>query len=261
MRSKIEVENNIRRVAELISESGLTISLSGAGMSTESGIPDFRSPGTGIWEKIDPVKFGSINSFLAGFDLKEIMKLAEGMDISKIFTAEPNEGHKALAELEEMGKLECIVTQNIDMLHHRAGNRNVIEIHGSIRTSSCMYCGKKMEFEEFLAKAMEQQRIPPICECGGIIKPDVVFFGEMLPQDALSRSMEYARKCDLFLSVGSSLVVYPVANLPPLAKKSGAKLVIINMQRTPYDGIADVVIHEKAGEVLPKIVAEVKRMV
>jgi NAD-dependent deacetylase len=254
------IEEELRKVAELINRSRLTIALSGAGMSTESGIPDFRSPGVGIWEKIDPMKFAHIGSYTKGFDLKEIMKLTQGMDISKLTHAEPNEGHKALAELEKMGKLSLIITQNVDMLHQKAGSKNVTEVHGSIQTSSCMRCKRKMEMEEFLKRVIEQQKIPPICDCGGIIKPDVVFFGEALPQDALKTSLAYAQKCELMLVCGSSLVVYPVAELPQLAKRSGANLVIINLEKTPYDGTADVVIHRKVGESLPRIVEEAKAL-
>jgi NAD-dependent deacetylase len=254
------LEEETRKVAELINKSRLTVALSGAGMSTESGIPDFRSPGTGIWEKIDPMKFAHIGSYTKGFDLKEVMGLIKGMDISKLTHAAPNEGHKALAELERMGKLSCIITQNVDMLHQKAGSKNVVEAHGSIRTSSCMKCKRKIDMEEFINKVIGQQKIPPICDCGGIIKPDVVFFGEALPQDALKMSFAYAQKCELMLVCGSSLVVYPVAELPQLAKGNGANLVIINLEPTPYDGIANIIIHDKVAESLPKIVEEVKAL-
>jgi NAD-dependent deacetylase len=254
------LEEGTRKVAELINKSSLTVALSGAGMSTESGIPDFRSPGTGIWEKIDPMKFAHIHSYTKGFNLQDIMELIQGMDISKLIHAEPNEGHKALAELERMGKLSCIITQNVDMLHQKAGSKNVVEVHGSMQTSSCMRCKKKMDTTKFISKVIAQQKIPPFCDCGGIIKPDVVFFGEALPQDALKASLTYAQKCELMLICGSSLVVYPVAELPGLAKGNRANLVIINLEPTPYDGMADVVIHSKVGESLPKIVEEVKAL-
>jgi len=254
------IDAKIKKIAGLIKDARSIIALTGAGMSTESGIPDFRSPGTGIWEKIDPTKFASIDSFISGFDLDELIDLASDMDITSMFTAEPNKGHKALAELEAIGKLNGIITQNVDMLHQKAGNKSVIEVHGSLKTASCLSCKKEMNLEDFLAKIIEQQKIPPICECGSIIKPDVVFFGEMLPEKALSMSIKYASRCDLLLAVGSSLVVYPVANLPRLAKRNGAKLVIINIDRTPYDKVADVVIHEKIGDVLPDVVEEVKRL-
>lgn len=254
------IDDKIKKIARLIKDSNSIIALTGAGMSTESGIPDFRSPGTGIWEKIDPAKFASIDSFIKGFSLDELIDIISDMDITSIFTAEPNKGHKALAELESMGKLIGIITQNVDMLHQKAGCTNVIEIHGSMNTASCLHCNKKIDFNEFLAKVIEQQKIPPKCDCGGIIKPDVVFFGEMLPEKSLSKSIEYASKCDLLLAIGSSLVVYPVANLPRLAKKHGAKLVIINKEKTPYDKVADVVIHDKIGNILPKVVEEVKRL-
>jgi NAD-dependent deacetylase len=254
------MNDKIKKIARLITDSRSIFALTGAGMSTESGIPDFRSPGTGIWEKIDPTKFASIDSFIKGFSLDELTDLVSEMDITSMFTAEPNKGHKALAELEAMGKLSGIITQNVDMLHQKAGCKNVIEIHGSMNTASCLICSKKIDFDEFLAEIIEQQKIPPKCDCGGIIKPDVVFFGEMLPKKALSQSIEYASRCDLLLAIGSSLVVYPVADLPRLAKRHGAKLVIINIERTPYDNVADVVIHDKIGNVLPKVVEEVRRL-
>lgn len=254
------MNDKIKKIARLITDSRSILALTGAGMSTESGIPDFRSPGTGIWEKIDPTKFASIDSFIKGFSLDELTELVSEMDITSMFTAEPNKGHKALAELEAMGKLSGIITQNVDMLHQKAGCKNVIEIHGSMNTASCLICNKKINFDEFLAEIIEQQKIPPKCDCGGIIKPDVVFFGEMLPKKALSQSIEYASRCDLLLAIGSSLVVYPVADLPQLAKRHGTKLVIINIERTPYDNVADVVIHDKIGNVLPKVVEEVRRL-
>ncbi|BDC36610.1 MAG: NAD-dependent deacylase [Candidatus Methanoliparum thermophilum] len=254
------LDEKIKKTAELIKDSKSIVALTGAGMSTESGIPDFRSPGTGIWEKIDPMKFASIDSFIKGLDLDELINLISDLDITSIFTSEPNEGHKALAELETINKLEGIITQNVDMLHQKAGCKNVIEIHGSMKTASCLRCNKKIEFDEFLAETIEQQKIPPKCPCGGIIKPDVVFFGEMLPKKALSRSIEYVSRCDMLLAIGSSLVVYPVSSLPRLAKEHGAKLVIINIEKTPYDNVADVVIHGKIGTVLPRVVKEVKRL-
>ncbi|MDY6931886.1 MAG: NAD-dependent deacylase [Halobacteriota archaeon] len=255
------MSGKILEVAELIYESDMTVALSGAGMSTESGIADFRTPGTGLWEKIDPMEFGSIDSFLTGFDMGKMIDLLKTIDISSFMGAKPNDGHKALAELERVGLLKCMITQNIDMLHSVAGNKDVIELHGSFRTSSCMNCGKEMTTGKFIGKVIRTGKIPPICECGGIIKPDVVFFGETLPLDALSRSTEYAERCDLMIVVGSSLVVYPAASLPPIAKQNGAKLVIINMEPTPYDSMADIVIHGKCGEVLPEIVKELESLI
>jgi NAD-dependent deacetylase len=255
--------DEINRVAKFINESRSTVALSGAGMSTESGIPDFRSPRTGLWTKIDPMEFATIDSFTSGsFDLGKIAELAKGMgpELTKMLTAKPNKGHFALAELEKMGKLDCIITQNVDMLHTRAGSKNVIEIHGTMRTASCMSCGRKMSSGEMMRMVLKARALPPNCDCGGIIKPDVVMFGEQLPPEALSRSMEYASRCDLMLAVGSSLVVYPVASLPSIAKRSGAKLVIVSIDPTSYDKMADVVIHGKVGEILPQIVDKVKAM-
>ncbi len=178
-----------------------------------------------------------------------------------LFNAKPNPAHIALAELEKMGKLRCIITQNIDSLHQKAGSKNVIEIHGTARTATCLSCGKKFRDVDIL-KMLDEGLLVPVCDrCGGLIKVDAVFFGENLPRDALSRAMDESIHCDAMLVVGSSLVVYPVAYISSsIGKGARANIIVVNLEPTWFDRIADVVIHGKAGEILPEIVAKVKEL-
>jgi NAD-dependent deacetylase len=229
-------------LARLILERQPCVVLTGAGASTESGIPDFRSA-SGIWAEYDPMEYATIDAFrrdpakVWDFYSKRLGVLTE---------AEPNPAHRALAELERRGLVEAVITQNVDRLHERAGSTNVIEVHGSLRTSSCLDCGHTEPFERVV------ELLPaPHCErCGAVLKPDVVMFGELLPEDAIDRSFELARGAGLFLVVGSSLEVYPVAGLPEEALTAGAALAIVNKGPTPYDSRADLTIEAGAGETL-----------
>ena len=247
-------EGDLRKAAELIVSSKHAIALTGAGVSTESGVPDFRSPG-GIWSKFDPNEFASISSFMR--DPAKFYQMAG--EFASVFSAEPNEGHKALAKLERMGLLKTIVTQNIDGLHQAAGSTDVIELHGNLRESKCMRCGKIYPIAKLAEKAFQRGEVPPRCdECSGILKPNVVFFGEQLPREALDSAFVHARKCDLIIVAGSSLLVSPANLLPKAAFSSGAKLIIVNDDETHMDKFARVVLRGKTGEILPKIVEEIR---
>jgi NAD-dependent deacetylase len=244
------------RVADLIYQAGRVVVFTGAGISTESGIPDFRGTG-GIWTKFDPDDF-TIQKFMGS---REARKLHWSMlcDGGLLRGAEPNTAHYAIAELEKLGKLECIITQNVDNLHQKAGNspEKVVELHGNMRWVRCMSCDRRVSMEEVLPRFKEEE-IPDCQICNGILKPDVVFFGEALPIEALSNATFHSRHCDLFMVVGSTLVVYPAAYMPMYARETGAKLVILNLGFTPMDSQATVLISAKAGETMSKIVDKFK---
>lgn len=250
---------DIERIADFILDSDSVVVFTGAGVSTESGIPDFRSPG-GIWDKYDPNDFRYevfINDPGEYWKKRLEMRKMGGFDFSG---AEPNPAHLAIAELEELGKLSSVITQNVDNLHQKAGNKdeNVIELHGSNKRVRCLECGSLYPAEMAWDKA-EKGELPPKCECGGVLKTDTVLFGEPLPREAVKRAKSEAENCDLMIVVGSSLVVYPASSVPQISKKTGSALCIINLQPTNFDSIADVVIHGKAGEILPKIMDRVKK--
>jgi NAD-dependent deacetylase len=237
------------QLAELIRRAQPCVVLTGAGVSTESGIPDFRSP-TGIWAQFDPFEYGSIAAFRA--DPEKVWRFYAPR-FSMLTSAEPNPAHRALAELEHRGLVRAVVTQNIDLLHDRAGSRAVIEIHGSIRTSSCPRCGASYPLEQVLPQ-IENEGVPRCESCGGVLKPDVVFFGELLPEAPMNRASELARDARLLLVVGSSLEVYPAAGLPQETLDAGGRLAIVNRGPTPYDTRADIRIDAAAGEVLREVV-------
>ncbi len=238
------------RLAELIAASQPCVVLTGAGISTESGIPDFRSPG-GLWERFDPLDYGSLDSFRAN-----PARTWEfyGPRFAMLTQAEPNPAHHALAELERAGVVQAVVTQNIDRLHARAGSRDVIEVHGSIQTSSCSRCGAAYELDHVLP-ALERDGVPRCDRCGAVLKPDVVFFGELLPPAAIDRATELAAGAGLLLVVGSSLEVYPVAELPSATLRGGGSLAVVNRGPTAWDRRASLRIEGRAGEVLPAVAA------
>lgn len=235
-----------RRLADLIKTRQPCVVLTGAGISTESGIPDFRSP-TGIWAEVDPMEYASLHAFRA--DPEKVWSFyAKRIDM--LSGAEPNEGHRAIAELEQRGLVKAVITQNIDLLHTRAGSQEVVEVHGSIRTASCPECGATHPLEESMLPV-------PRCECGAVLKPDVVFFGELLPQAEIDRAYELARSAALMLVVGSALEVFPVADLPLETLRSGGSLAIVNRGETPLDSRAELKIDGSAGETLSALLAEV----
>jgi NAD-dependent deacetylase len=240
----------IRDAAKLLSNARRGLVLTGAGVSAESGIPTFRGEG-GLWTKYDPVKVASIAYFMA--DPSAYWKVSK--DRGRIaLAARPNAGHHALAALEAGGHLVAIATQNTDGLHQESGSRHVIELHGSSRTVQCLDCGSRETRSEVQARL--EVEMPPRCRiCGGtFLKPTVVLFGEPLPQPAIQEAFALARQADVMLVVGSSLVVYPAAEIPVLAVRSGAQLIVINAEPTPLDELADVVVRGKSGEILPEIV-------
>ena len=233
---------SVERLADLVEDRGPCIVLTGAGISTESGIPDFRSP-TGVWAQYDPMEYATIDAFLE--DPAKVWDFY-GKRLALLDEAQPNDGHCALAELEDRGWVSAVVTQNIDRLHERAGSRALVEVHGSIRTSSCLHCGTVVPFAEVVALLP----VPACPSCGRILKPDVVMFGELLPEAAIGRALHLAATAALLLVVGSSLEVYPVAGLPLETLAAGGSLAIVNRGSTPFDGRASVTIDAGAGETL-----------
>ena len=233
---------SVERLAELVEARRPCVVLTGAGISTESGIPDFRSP-TGIWATYDPMEYATIYAFLA--DPAKVWDFY-GKRLELLGSAEPNEGHRALAELERRGWVRAVITQNIDRLHERAGSRSLVEVHGSIRTSSCLDCGTVVPF----ADVAELLPLPACPRCGRVLKPDVVMFGELLPEAAIARATQLAAQAGLLLVVGSSLEVYPVAGLPLETIAAGGSLAIVNRGGTPFDSRAAVTVDAPAGETL-----------
>jgi NAD-dependent deacetylase len=224
------------RLAELIQASGCTVALTGAGVSVPSGIPDFRTPETGMWANVDPMEVAHIDVFER--DPGRFWSYYRPR-FHELGDKRPNPAHEALAELERRGLLEGVITQNIDRLHRAGGSRNVIEMHGSIETSSCTRCAVAFEIEEVEA-LFDAAGVAVCSSCGGAVKPDVVLFGELLPESAMARARDLAERADLMLCVGSSLAVYPVAGLPQLTLERGGRLAIVTKGPTPYDGEAEL---------------------
>jgi NAD-dependent deacetylase len=226
----------VERLATIVRESASTVALTGAGISVPSGIPDFRSPGTGLWEKVDPMEVAHIEVFHR--DPQRFWSYYRprfGMLEGK----RPNPAHRALAELEQSGLLDAVITQNIDRLHHKAGSKRVVEVHGTIESSSCVRCSATYPLDR-VEGLFDAEGVARCAECSGPVKPDVVLFGEMLPERALEEAYSLAERADLLLCVGSSLEVHPVASLPAVTRRSGGKLAIVTKGPTPYDGEADV---------------------
>ena len=242
---------SVERLAELIVEAQPCVVLTGAGVSTESGIPDFRSR-TGVWATYDPMEYATIDAFrrdpakVWDFYSKRLGVLAD---------AQPNAAHLALAELERLGLVEAIVTQNVDRLHQAAGSRRVIEVHGSIRSASCSACGHREEFD----RVVELLPVPECADCGAVLKPDVVMFGELLPPEALEEASRLACEAGLLLVVGSSLEVYPVAGLPEDTLQAGGRLAIVNRGPTPYDRRADLKVDASAADTLAAVAERLRR--
>jgi NAD-dependent deacetylase len=243
------MDSNYKKIARLIVDLKPCVVLTGAGISAESGIPTFRSKG-GLWEKYDPMVYASIETFRE--DPSKYWTI-RGEFIRDYDAYQPNKAHLALAELEEMRMVHHVITQNIDGLHKKAGSRNVTELHGSLRETYCLQCGK-----EFIAPHVPDG-MPPYCECGGVLKPNTVLFGEQLPEGALEDAYHESATCKLMLVIGTSAVVQPAASLPVLAQQKGAKIVEVNIERA-FPG-ADFVILEKAGDGLSGILEEIKKIV
>lgn len=250
----MKLEQSILEAALMIRKASYVIAFTGAGISVESGIPDFRSKG-GLWERYDPNEYAEYYAFLRTPEKFWTMH-SELSDM--VINAQPNPAHLALATLEKMGKLKAVITQNVDFLHQRAGNTKVLELHGSGETASCVNCGKTVDGVA-VHEIVKSGTIPPRCtHCEGLIKPNVILFSEPLPNDVFVEARRQVLVADLLIIVGSSLSVYPAAALPLLAGQTRTKIIIVNDEPTPMDQIADIVLNGKAGEILPKIIEKVK---
>ena len=245
----------INEVVEIIKNSTNIVVFTGAGHSTESGIADFRSEG-GLWSRYDPSIYASYYYFLQ--DPSKFWQMHKEL-IEILVNAEPNPGHYAIAELEKLGKVTAIVTQNIDMLHQRAGsgshqNIPIYELHGSYGTLECIKCGKEMNYDAIDSKSLKY----PVCDCSGYIKPKVVLFGESLPPGVLEGAMKVCSQCDCFIMAGSSLTVSPANFMPSIARKNGAKVIFINLEETAMNDCADIFIKGRTGLILSKIIEKLK---
>ena len=247
----MSLEQGIQRAVELIQSSQYMVAFTGAGQSTASGIPDFRSPGSGLWEKANPMLVASIWAFRLRpqtfFDWIRPL-------VPALLEARPNPAHTALAQLEALGYLRAVITQNIDGLQQQAGSQRVLEIHGHMRAATCVRCYKQVPIDPIIEGFLRRGGVPR-CECGGVLKPDVILFGEQLPIRVYNAALAEARRCDLILVSGSSLEVAPAADIPLLAVEGGARSIVVNLQPTPLDRQADVVIHADVTDVLPRFVA------
>ncbi|MFB6285888.1 MAG: NAD-dependent deacetylase [Candidatus Bipolaricaulia bacterium] len=242
------METEIRQLAGRLRDAQYAVALTGAGVSTESGIPDFRSPDSGLWARADPEVVASVEGF---------QRDPEGFyefwtwRFPKLKDAQPNATHRLLAELERQGMIQAVITQNIDGLHRDAGSQTVREVHGTYRQGVCVACGHLVPIEAVFEQ-VQSGGLPYCKRCDGLIKPDVVLFGEMLPEAFLDAQAD-AERADLLLALGSSLEVHPVAGLVPRAQGSGARVAIANRDPTPYDDLADVVIHDDLGPVVDQL--------
>jgi NAD-dependent deacetylase len=244
----------VEYAADLIRNARHTVILTGAGVSTPSGIPDFRSEGTGLWSRDEPLEVASLMTFRT--HPEQFFRWFRPL-ISQIVNARPNAAHYALAELEKQGRLQTIVTQNIDILHQKAGSKHVIEMHGTLNTLSCTQCFKKHSYENFLSTFVENGQIPRCPACDATLKPDVILFGEQLPQKAWYEAQHEARACDLMIVAGSSLEVLPVAGLPMQAIDRGAHLIILNNNLTYLSVRADINLLEDVSQIIPAIAERV----
>jgi len=248
------MDDPTEKLTALIRQADRIVVFSGAGISTESGIPDFRGPG-GVWEKFDPNDF-HIDRFLASPESRKKYWQRSTHFYADIAAAKPNAAHEAVVELERLGKLAAVVTQNVDGLHQVAGSNPelVIELHGTGRFVDCLSCGDRHTRETFQQRVSAEGEAPDCGKCGGLMKPATISFGQMLKPETLERATRETERCDLFLVIGSSLVVYPAAGFPLMAVQRGVPLAIVNLQETPHDGYASVVLRETAGKILPPIV-------
>ena len=254
---KLADKKKIQDAARLLFNSKEAIALTGAGVSTESGIPDFRGDG-GIWEKYKPEIYGNIKSFLK--DPSKFWELAQKV-APTLFKAKPNPGHYALAELEKMDIIKALITQNVDELHQKAGSIIVYEVHGNINRFNCLGCKSSYTKEQIMRKLKKEKKNGVLCDfCSAPLKPSVVLFGEALPNFEIFQSRALSQKADVMLIAGSSLEVAPVCDLPLYTLRDGGKLIIINDQPTPLDERAEIVINHKTGIILPLIVEEIKKM-
>jgi NAD-dependent deacetylase len=263
------MEELIVKAARDLAGSSYAIALTGAGISTESGIQDFRGP-SGVWTlnpEAERRAYQSYQEFIKnpGGWWENMLAGQREFSMGDMSQADPNAGHYIMAELENMGILKCTITQNVDSLHEKAGTKHLLEYHGSVAKFRCLSCGARYKREEIdLQKLVEENRLPPTCpKCQGVLKTDGVFFGEPIPGDVAEQSLEEAWKCDLMLICGTSAVVYPFASLPRIARqRSGVTIIEINAEPTPLteDGISDYLIQGRIGEILPRVLEEVKKI-
>ncbi|GJM41044.1 MAG: NAD-dependent deacetylase [Ardenticatenaceae bacterium] len=242
----------VARAIELLRQAKTVVALTGAGISTPSGIPDYRSPDSGLWERGDPMEVASIYAFRhdpEGF-FNWIRPLA-----TTIFNAQPNPAHQALASLEANGRLQATITQNIDSLHTRAGSQTVYEVHGSLRRAICLNCHNEVDGFPLLDNLISTGQVPHCPTCDHILKPNVILFGELLPVLTMHLAQQVAKQCDVMLVAGSSLEVAPAGDLPLLAKRAGARLIIVNFGPTHMDHEADLLFREDVAELLPQLAA------
>jgi NAD-dependent deacetylase len=238
----------------MIRAASSVVALTGAGISVPSGIPDFRTPGTGLWANVDPMEVAHIDVFR---DHPERFWHFYGERFASLRSVEPNAAHRALVELERAGHLAAVITQNIDMLHRRAGTRELVEVHGTIEHSSCLRCGTRYALEDVRARQGAADDGVPRCDCGQPLKPDVVLFGEYLPADAMERAQELAGRADVLLCIGSSLEVWPVGELPSLTLAAGGSVALITQGPTPYDGQAAVKLTDDVVDELTALAAAI----
>jgi NAD-dependent deacetylase len=238
--------------AELICRASHLVALTGAGVSTPSGIPDFRSSSSGLWNKVNPFLVASLQVFRIRpqlfFDwIRPLARI--------LLDAAPNPAHLALAQLERMGRLKAIITQNIDNLHQKAGSKQVIEVHGHLREATCVHCYERVPTETLLPRFLSDREVPRCAKCGGVLKPNVILYGEQLPVQEMIAARQAVGACDLMMILGSSLNVAPAADLPHIAHENGASVIVINQQPTWADSLASVIIREDVAVALPGILA------
>lgn len=253
------MEGELEKIAQWMMAAKRIIIFTGAGLSTESGIPDFRSPG-GVWDRYNPEDFYFQNFISSEASRVKYWEMATEM-YEPMKQAQPNLAHLAIAEMERLDKLDCVITQNIDGLHFKAGNSEakVIQLHGTAMAVSCLSCMKKYERDEIQERIKQGQKAPRCDDCGGILKPATISFGQSMPERETQEAYHRSSLSDLFIVIGSSLVVQPAASMPMIAKQNKAKLIIINRDPTPYDDIADIVIHRQAGSTMASILEKLKQ--
>jgi NAD-dependent deacetylase len=245
----MSLKADIQKAKELVANAKKILAFTGAGISVDSGIPDFRSEG-GLWKRFDPLEHATLESFQRNPTKFWTM----GKELAEtIVKAQPNPAHIALAKLEEKGKLAGVITLNIDNLHQAAGNKKVIELHGNYLSAHCIECDSEY-FGKKVHESVAQGEIPPKCEkCGGILKSEAILFGEPLPEKPMAEAVKLCRNTDLMIVIGTSLTVYPAAYLPQIAKNAGAKIILLNPEGINKDGIADIVLKGRATDIIPKI--------
>ena len=247
-------QDELGRLRALIDSARRVAVFTGAGISTESGIPDFRSPGTGVWNRIKPIEF---QDFLASEAVRrESWRRRFASDGASLDAAKPNQGHLAVARLVAAGKADGVITQNVDNLHQDAGvpDDQVVELHGNTRYAKCLDCERRFELADLKRQFEARGSVLPCAACGGIVKTATISFGQPMPAEAMARAQALADACDLFLAIGSSLVVYPAAGFPEYAKRRGARLAIVNREPTPLDSMADLALHREIGPTLGAVV-------